>query len=110
MPGLQDLGARREGERSFDHVAQLAHVAPPGVLEQRSHGVGREHRRLGPSAQLAREVAGELTIQALLATLGLGDRPVAVERNALIVPRAEHASTKLADGDKLEVVQFVGGG
>jgi thiamine biosynthesis protein ThiS len=57
-----------------------------------------------------REVASDLTVQALLTSLGLGDRPVAVERNALIVPRAEHGSTKLADGDKLEVVQFVGGG
>jgi thiamine biosynthesis protein ThiS len=57
-----------------------------------------------------REVNGELTIRALLESLGLGDRPVAVERNTAIVPRAEHASTKLAEGDKLEVVQFVGGG
>jgi sulfur carrier protein len=46
----------------------------------------------------------------LLDTLGLSERPVAVERNADIVPRAQHASTRLHEGDKLEVVQFVGGG
>jgi sulfur carrier protein len=57
-----------------------------------------------------REVASDLTISGLLVSLGLTDRPVAVERNATIVPRAEHASTRLHDGDKLEVVQFVGGG
>jgi sulfur carrier protein len=57
-----------------------------------------------------REVQEGLTIGTLLDTLGLSERPVAVERNADIVPRAEHASTRLHDGDKLEVVQFVGGG
>lgn len=58
----------------------------------------------------AREVAAGITIAALLASLGLEGRPVAVERNAEIVPRARHAETVLAAGDQLEVVQFVGGG
>lgn len=57
-----------------------------------------------------RQVAAELTVSALLALLGVGDGPVAVERNREIVPRAQHASTLLCDGDKLEVVHFVGGG
>jgi sulfur carrier protein len=57
-----------------------------------------------------RELPGPMTILALLETLGLGQKPVAVERNAQIVPRAEHAQALLADGDKLEVVHFVGGG
>jgi sulfur carrier protein len=51
-----------------------------------------------------------ITVGALLQTLGVGDGPVAVERNRKIVPRAEHASTALAEGDQLEVVHFVGGG
>ena len=50
------------------------------------------------------------TISVLLDQLGLGDRRVAVERNREIVPRAEHATTALVDGDRLEVVTFVGGG
>ncbi|HKU41381.1 MAG TPA: sulfur carrier protein ThiS [Polyangiales bacterium] len=57
-----------------------------------------------------RQVAAELTVSALLQLLGVGDGPVAVERNREIVPRAQHASTLLRDGDKLEVVHFVGGG
>lgn len=57
-----------------------------------------------------RELEPGSTVSALLHALGLGDRPVAVERNAEIVPRALHPSTELADGDILEVVQFVGGG
>ena len=47
---------------------------------------------------------------ALIGELGLGDRRVAVERNREVVPRAQHATTVLAAGDRLELVTFVGGG
>ena len=57
-----------------------------------------------------RQVPPGLTVAALLAELGVAPGPVAVERNREIVPRAEHASTTLCEGDQLEVVQFVGGG
>ncbi len=57
-----------------------------------------------------RAVAAGTTIAALLAELGRGQRRVAVERNRAVVPRAQHADTALADGDRLEVVAFVGGG
>ena len=57
-----------------------------------------------------REIEQGSTVAALLHSLGLAGRPVAVERNAAIVPRAEHAVTKLTEGDRLELVQFVGGG
>jgi sulfur carrier protein len=50
------------------------------------------------------------TVAGLLAELGLAGRPVAVERNREIVPRARHPETELADGDRLELVTFVGGG
>ncbi len=58
----------------------------------------------------AREVNDSITVASLLQDLGMSDRPVAVERNCEIVPRAEHGHTTLNDGDKLELVQFVGGG
>ena len=58
----------------------------------------------------SRSVNVGTTVAALIAELGLGDRRVAVERNRNVVPRAEHATTVLADGDKLELVTFVGGG
>jgi thiamine biosynthesis protein ThiS len=57
-----------------------------------------------------REVSPNLTVLSLIESLGLAGKPVAVERNAVIVPRATHAEVCLAEGDKLEVVQFVGGG
>ena len=50
------------------------------------------------------------TILALVEELGLDARKVAVERNLEIVPKSLHAATPIADGDRIEVVQFVGGG
>ena len=58
----------------------------------------------------ARAIEDDATVVALLDALGLGTTLVAVERNGEIVPRAAHASTRLSDGDRLEVVHFVGGG
>ncbi len=57
-----------------------------------------------------RTVAVGITVEALIGELGLGDRRVAVERNLEVVPRAQHATTVLTAGDRLEVVTFVGGG
>jgi sulfur carrier protein len=55
-------------------------------------------------------VPEDLTVHALIVWLGLGDGPVAVELNREIVPRAEHASRRVCEGDALEIVHFVGGG
>jgi thiamine biosynthesis protein ThiS len=49
-------------------------------------------------------------IAALVVALGLDSRKVAVERNLEIVPRSAYASTALADGDRIEIVHFIGGG
>ncbi len=57
-----------------------------------------------------RELGERATVKDVLVALGLAEQVVAVERNEVIVPRAEHATTTLADGDRIEVVQFVGGG
>ena len=50
------------------------------------------------------------TVEALVAALGLDKRKVAVERNLAIVPRSAYAATALADGDRIEIVAFIGGG
>ena len=50
------------------------------------------------------------TILGLVEELSLDPRKVAVERNLEIVPRSLHATTALAEGDRIELVQFVGGG
>lgn len=57
-----------------------------------------------------RDVADALTVRALIELEGLGAGPVAVERNGDVVPRKEHATTVIAEGDAIEIVHFVGGG
>ncbi len=53
-------------------------------------------------------VAG--TLSALIAQLGMKQDRVAIELNREIVPRDRWAQTRLSDGDRLEIVHFVGGG
>lgn len=50
------------------------------------------------------------TVADLLAALEIEPRNVGVERNLQIVPKSAYAATALADGDRIEIVQFVGGG
>ncbi|HXZ28155.1 MAG TPA: sulfur carrier protein ThiS [Terriglobales bacterium] len=57
-----------------------------------------------------REVAEGLSLAALIAQLGMKADRVAAELNREIVPRERWAQTALHDGDRLEVVHFVGGG
>jgi len=54
------------------------------------------------------DAVGDLA--ALVAALGLDARKVAVERNLEIVPRSAYATTPVADGDRIEIVHFIGGG
>ncbi|SDW12739.1 sulfur carrier protein [Marininema mesophilum] len=53
---------------------------------------------------------GVKTVGELLMNLGLQEKLVMVERNGAVLQREDHQGTLLADGDQLEVVQFVGGG
>jgi sulfur carrier protein len=57
-----------------------------------------------------RSFDGVLSVDALLRALGLDPRKVAVERNEAIVPRSQYAETRLATGDQIEIVHFIGGG
>jgi sulfur carrier protein len=55
-------------------------------------------------------VAEGATVADLVAGLGRDPRTVAVERNGDLVPRARFAATRLAAGDRIELVHFVQGG
>ena len=57
-----------------------------------------------------REFGAPLSVAGLLASLSLEPQKIAVERNREIVPKSAYAATGLADGDRIEIVQFVGGG
>jgi len=51
-----------------------------------------------------------LTVAQLLELLGIEQARVAVEMNLNILPKEEYATTALKEGDRLEVVHFIGGG
>ena len=49
-------------------------------------------------------------LTAVISQLGLDGRKVAIERNLEIVPRSAYGKTRLMDGDRIEIVHFIGGG
>lgn len=49
-------------------------------------------------------------IEQLLTELNLGEKKVAVELNQEIIPRDNYSSTRVSEGDSVEIVHFVGGG
>ena len=50
------------------------------------------------------------TVAELVRELGLENQPIAVEVNRSVVGRSRYAFTRLAPGDQVEVIHFVGGG
>lgn len=58
----------------------------------------------------ARALPEGAALATLLAEMGLAGKRVAVEVNREIVPRARHGGYVLRDGDRIEIVQAIGGG
>jgi thiamine biosynthesis protein ThiS len=58
----------------------------------------------------SRAASVEATVADLLRDLGLNAGRVAIERNLEILPRPKWPETRVASGDRYEIVQFVGGG
>lgn len=56
------------------------------------------------------EADGPITIAELLAQLSIDPRRVAVEHNLVVLKRATFDTTRIAEGDQVEIVNFVGGG
>lgn len=57
-----------------------------------------------------REVGGDSTLLGLLSELRRDPRTVAIECNGEIVPRSRFGEVRVAEGDRIELVQFVQGG
>ena len=57
-----------------------------------------------------RQLDAPVNIRELVSGLGLDPAKIAVERNLEIVPRGAYARTVLAEGDRIEIVHFIGGG
>lgn len=56
------------------------------------------------------EVDAQCSVAGLLKQLGLGEKRVAVERNGELVPKSLHVSEVVSEGDRIEIVQAIGGG
>ena len=56
------------------------------------------------------ELPAPLSVAALLAQLDIDGRRVAVEHNGLVIKRDRYATTRIDEGDEVEIVNFVGGG
>jgi sulfur carrier protein len=56
------------------------------------------------------EVKEDMSLSELVASLSLKAEQVAIELNQSVVRRAQWESTRLREGDKVEIVHFVGGG
>ena len=57
-----------------------------------------------------RSFSGLTDLASLVEAVGLDRRKVAVERNLEIVPRSAYDATPVMDGDRIEIVHFIGGG
>lgn len=57
-----------------------------------------------------RTLPGPLCVAELVGELGLDPAKIAVERNLEIVPRSTYAATRVGEGDRIEIVHFIGGG
>jgi thiazole synthase len=58
----------------------------------------------------ARQLNGSVNLTELVTQMGLDPAKIAVERNLEVVPRSQYKDITVADGDRLEIVHFIGGG
>jgi len=58
----------------------------------------------------SRDLPEAATVAEMLVLLGHGERRVAVELNRTVVPKSRHATQPLAEGDRVEIIQAIGGG
>ncbi len=57
-----------------------------------------------------RQFEPPVTLLVLLREAGLNERRIAVEVNQEVIPRSQHAGHVLSNGDRIEIIQAIGGG
>ena len=58
----------------------------------------------------ARVISGGITVAELIAQMDLAGKRLAVEVNEQILPKSRHDQLQLSDGDRVEIIQAIGGG
>jgi sulfur carrier protein len=97
-------GSVRQGSRFLRQKGDRRPAIPDGADKRRGNMLVQLN---GKRVELDDEVN---TVRALLLSYQLQEKIVVVERNGEIVDRARYESTPVADGDRIEIVHFVGGG
>lgn len=113
-----DLGLARAEQieiRAAEDIYRFRHGCPfaldSGVLQEGNRRPLQMKIMLnGEALEIAAGTTVAMLVRRLSQETGRDPRGIAVERNREIVPKSEHALTVLEDGDRLELVQFVGGG
>jgi len=75
----------------------------------RSERVRNKHMTVTVNGE-TREITDRLSVAELLDTLAVPPGRVAVEVNEEVVPRQAYTARRIANGDRIEIVHFVGGG
>jgi thiazole synthase len=111
----------RECVRTYNTRAALANSLfpfPPPVDpgHGQSYVQGANHKKMD-GIPMRVTINGEeqgfdrpLTVEQMLGAMGLDSRKVAVERNLELVPKSQYGSVPVAEGDRFEIVHFIGGG
>ncbi len=105
---IENIYGFGHAQRSCDWMSRIC-----AVMRGKASLIGDHIRRAAMQITLngePREIVPGMTVLDLITTLGPDPRGIAVERNLEIVPKSAHGETELADGDRLEIVRFVGGG
>src|SRR5258708_1671414 len=58
----------------------------------------------------ARNLSGAISVRDMLTSLGMDPAKIAIERNLEIVPRSQYGTVAVIEGDRFEIVHFIGGG
>ncbi len=79
------------------------------TVSRRARAIIRSTVQIRLNGELV-DIAGPMTVSALLAHYAIDPRRVAVEHNLVVVKRAAYDETLVKEDDEVEVVNFVGGG
>jgi thiamine biosynthesis protein ThiS len=90
-------------------MAKLPSCAGSSCRDDRCHKTGEKELHVQVNGEI-RSVAEQSTLSDLVDELSLAPARIAVELNGEVVRRNKWTETVLSEGDRLEVVHFVGGG
>ena len=90
--------------------ASLLALAPFPIAARRTGRADLPHPALSKTSCFRPRTDADITVAGLIALLELGDKRLAIEVNEEVVPRSQYRNFVLGCGDRVEIVQAIGGG